>query len=269
MPSDRAWLAVGVGHVARTATTSSRLLLCPFSTSIRTRTGRVMRHLRVGHVSCHQPEPVPLMRRPNIGSSQHCPPAVIPERGQVTEDSPKSSSKEGWTVLHEDVAGSNLANDARHVPPHPAALSVDSCTPPRHADVLAGKAARYDVNTAAPRSSVKGLNVIPDREGREKAVILSGGKNASCVGFPLNGADGSPSEQMASEYAATSACEKSQLIHGAPSSAMTSSTDCAIPATPPAASHAPMSISCSTVPRVTPGRFTSTRNSRPSVSCPR
>ena len=69
-------------------------------------------------VGTDKPEPVPLMRGTNIGSSKHCPPAVIPERGQITEDSPKSSSKEGWAVLHEDVAGSNLAYDPRHVAPH-------------------------------------------------------------------------------------------------------------------------------------------------------
>ena len=84
------------------------------------------------------------------------------------------------------------------------------------ADVLAGKSARNDVNTSAPRISVKGSNVIPNREGRKKAVVLSGGKNACCVGIPLNGANGSPSKQLSSEYSSTSAREKSQLIHDSP-----------------------------------------------------
>jgi hypothetical protein len=57
------------------------------------------------------------------------------------------------------------------------------------------------------------LNVIPNRESRENAVILSSGKYASCVGFPFNGADSSPSEEVTPEYSSTSACEKSQLIH--------------------------------------------------------
>ena len=48
-------------------------------------------------------------------------------------------------------------------------------------------------------------------------VVLSGDKDTGCVGFTFDGADGSPSEQVASENAATSACEKSQLIHAAPS----------------------------------------------------
>jgi hypothetical protein len=155
------------------------------------------------------------MRRSNVGSSQHCPFAVIPERGQVTEDNSESSSNECWTVFHEDVSGSNLANDPRHVSPHSAALSGDACAFPGDADVLAWKAARYDINNSSPRSSVKVLNVIPNRERREKAVILSGGKYASCVRFPFDCADCSPSEQLSCEYSATSACEKSQLIHAA------------------------------------------------------
>jgi hypothetical protein len=101
------------------------------------------------------------------------------------------------------------------VTPHAAALAVDAGAFSGCADVLARKSARNDVNNAAPRSSVKGLNVIPNRERRENAVILSGGKNASWVGFPLDGADGSPSKQVSAKYSATSACEKSQLIHSA------------------------------------------------------
>jgi hypothetical protein len=161
----------------------------------------------------HKPEPVALVGRPNVGSSQHCPPAVIPERGQVTEDGSESPSNEGWAVFHEREAGSNLANDPRHVGPHSAALSVNACALSGNADVLARESARNHVNKSAPRSSVKGANVIPNREGREKAVILSGGKYACGVGLPLDSADCAPSEQVPAEYSATSACEKSQLIH--------------------------------------------------------
>jgi hypothetical protein len=134
------------------------------------------------------------MRRTDIGSSQHCPLAVIPERGQVTEDNSESSSKQSWAVFHEDESGSNFANDARHVGPHPAALSGDACSLAGNADVLARESSRHHINTSSPRLAVKGANVIPNREGREKAVILSGGKYASCVGLPLNCTDGSPSE---------------------------------------------------------------------------
>jgi hypothetical protein len=161
----------------------------------------------------HKPESVALVGRSNVGSSQHCPAAVIPERGQVTEDNSESPSKESWAVFHEHVSGSNFANDARHVGPHPGSFSGDPGALAGNADVLARKAARHHVNTAAPRSSVKGANVIPNREGRENAFILSLGKYARGVGLPLDGADGSPSKQVAAENASTSAREKSQLIH--------------------------------------------------------
>jgi hypothetical protein len=160
----------------------------------------------VGHFS-NKPEPIPLVRRSDIGRSQHCPPAVIPERGQVTEDNSEPSSKQSWTVFHEHEAGSYFASDARHVGPHPAAFAGDSRSFSCNANVLAGKTARYNVNNSSPRSAVKGLNVIPNRERREKPVILSGCKYARCVWAPFDGADGSPSEEMPSEYSATSACE--------------------------------------------------------------
>jgi hypothetical protein len=164
----------------------------------------------------HKPESVALMRRPNIGSSQHRPSAVIPERGQVTEHSSESPSNDCWTVLHEDEARSNVANDPCHVRPHPRSLAVDAGALSGDADVLTGKPARYHVNKASPRSSVKSSNVIPNRESREQAVILSGKQNACGVGLPLNGAHGSPSEEVAAENASTSAREKCQLMHGSP-----------------------------------------------------
>ena len=121
----------------------------------------------VAHGVGHQPESVSLVRRPDIGSSQHCPPAVIPERGQVTEHASESPSKESWAVFHERESGSNLANDPGHFSPQAGALPVDSGALAGNADVLAREAARNHVNKSAPRPSVKGPNVIPNREGRE------------------------------------------------------------------------------------------------------
>jgi hypothetical protein len=155
----------------------------------------------------HKPEPVALVRRSNVGSSQHRPPAVIPERGQITGHLPKSSNNERWAVLHEHESGSNLANDAGHFDPKSAARSVDPCARSGATDVLTGKAARNHVNTASPRSAVKGANVIPYRERREKAVVLSGDKNARGVGLPLDSTDRAPSEQVARENSSTSARE--------------------------------------------------------------
>jgi hypothetical protein len=91
--------------------------------------------------------------------------------------------------------------------PHTASLAFDSCALSGCADVLAGEAARHHVNTASPWLSVEGLNVIPDREGFETSVVLPGDQNVPCVGIPFDGADCPPSEQLAAEYASTSACE--------------------------------------------------------------
>lgn len=108
---------------------------------------------------------------------------------------------------HEREAGPNFANDPRHVLPHAAALSVNACTLSGNADVLAREASRNHVNSPSPSSSVKGANVAPDRERREKSFVLSSGKYASGVGLPLDCTDGAPPEQLAREYSATSACE--------------------------------------------------------------
>jgi hypothetical protein len=81
---------------------------------------------------------------------------------------------------------------------------------------LTWKSTTNDIDNASPWMSIKGLYVIPNRERREKSGILSGGKYASWVFFPLNSADGSPSKQVSPKYASTSACEKSQLIHLSP-----------------------------------------------------
>ena len=167
-------------------------------------------------VGSNKPEPVAPVGGANIGSSQHCPPAVIPERGQVGEHSVKSSSKERWAVFHEREAGSNLANDPRHVQPHSAALPVNAGALACNANVLAREAARNHVNNSAPRPSVKCPNVIPNRESLEKAIVLSLGKNSSGVGLPLDSADRAPSEQVAAENSSTSAREKCQLIHAFP-----------------------------------------------------
>ena len=143
-----------------------------------------------------------------IGCSEHSPFRIVPQRGQVPENNVKSPRSEYWAILHDDVARSYLANDPRHVLPHSAPLSFDACSLSGCADVLTRKAARYHVNKAAPWSSVKGLNVIPYRERREKAFILSGGKYSSGVGFPLNCTDAFPSEELPAKDASSGACEE-------------------------------------------------------------
>jgi hypothetical protein len=153
------------------------------------------------------PDTVSLMMRSGVSSSEHSPSRIIPHRGQVSENTSKPATSEHWAVLHKDVSRLHLANDAGHVRPHSASFAVDTCAFSGRADVLARKAARYDVNNASPWPSVKGLYVIPDRERRQASVILPGNQDARGVCIPLDSAHGAPSKQMSAEYSATSARE--------------------------------------------------------------
>ena len=164
-------------------------------------------------VASNDPDSLTFVVGTNLGSSDNTPLRVIPHRGKVCKNSSESPSSEHWAVFHPCESGSNFANDAGHVAPHRRPGPVDSSASTGCADVLARETARYHVNKSAPRSAVKGLNVIPNRERRENAVILSLDKNACGVGSPFNSADCAPSEQVASENSSTSAREKSQLIH--------------------------------------------------------
>lgn len=155
-----------------------------------------------------------------IVCTEHTPLRIVPERGQVPEYSSKPSSSDSWHVFHENECWSYVANDALVITPQSAALAVDTLRVRiRRTDVLARKPARNDVNTASPRSTVKGAHVIPDRECRQASVVLSSDENISGVGVELDCADGPPSEQDPAENSSTSAREKCQLMHATTPSA--------------------------------------------------
>lgn len=92
---------------------------------------------------------------------------------QAAESLADTSINEHWGVFHEDVSGSYFANNAGKLFPKPAPLSCDSISFSCRANVLAWKPARNNVNNSSPRSSVKGLDIIPNRERWERAVVLA------------------------------------------------------------------------------------------------
>ena len=110
-------------------------------------------------------------------------------------------------VFHEHLSGPNLANDPDHLfpqsAPGPGYTCAFSCT----ADVLTRKPPSDDIHASTPRSPVECAHVVPDRECGQATIVLSGEEHAAGVFIPLDGADGSPSEEFAPEYAASSACE--------------------------------------------------------------
>jgi hypothetical protein len=146
-------------------------------------------------------------------SAEHSPPSIEPHFGQIPENSVESPNNEACRVFHDDVARSNFANDAGHFQPESAFLSVKSGFWPRAADVLTRESSRYHLSNSVPRSSVKRANVIPDREGGQRSVVLTCKQYALAAVVFFDGAHSSPSKEFASENSSTSAREKSQLIH--------------------------------------------------------
>jgi hypothetical protein len=125
----------------------------------------------------------------------------IPHRGKISNNSVESEKSKVWRVFNENVSWQNFADDSLKFTPQPRTRTVESSLRPIDGDVLARKPARNHVNNSAPRSAVKGANIIPDRERLENAFILSSAQYASGVGVDFDGTDGAPSEQHPAEDA--------------------------------------------------------------------
>jgi hypothetical protein len=108
---------------------------------------------------CQYPYAIPLVRRAHGARADNAPLRVEPHLGKVSEHPPESSNKQSWRVLHEDVGRSYLANNPGHLTPKAAFRPADVGPLSGDGYVRAGKAARNDVNTSRPWSSVKTFNV--------------------------------------------------------------------------------------------------------------
>jgi hypothetical protein len=168
----------------------------------------------VAHVFANDPDSFSPVRSSGLFSRNNSPFRVIPQRGKISRDDVKPSSSESWGIFQEDVCGSNFANDSSHFTPQSGFFPIfDAGSAPCHADVLTGKPARYNVNNSSPRLSVKGANVIPNREMREYSVVLPCDKYACCVFVDFNGADGAPPKQVSAEDSAACSGEQGELAH--------------------------------------------------------
>ena len=106
-PMHRSPKAVGVGHNFTAA--ARGIPPCAY---------RELRFVALSVVGVgHNPYPVAFMRSANGGSRNAVPFRVIPERGQVSEYVAQPSTKQRCDVLHDDVSGSNFANDSRVLAP--------------------------------------------------------------------------------------------------------------------------------------------------------
>ena len=143
---------VGVGH-QRTA--SPKLLPKPLPLMpralCRARRASMVAKSVVSPVSItagvgHDPEAVALVRRTNGGSGYAVPLSIVPERGQVPENDTEASPEKRGDILHEDVAGSNLANEAGVFDPEATALTREPFASASDGDILAGKSAANNVD---------------------------------------------------------------------------------------------------------------------------
>lgn len=138
----------------------------------------------------HDEEAFALMRSANGSRSKQSPFRIEPERGKVGEAGRESSgSSESWHVFKDDEAGSNLAHDANDVGPDPAlvgepfALAGDAVG-------LAWEAGSDAIHSAAPRATVEGGEVRPDRRRIQALRFHERDKLGGGRGFPLNVSDG-------------------------------------------------------------------------------
>ena len=136
---------------------------------------------------------------------------IEPHLGKVSQDDVKSSGNKHWAVLHQDVAGLNLTDDAGHLFPQSTTFVFKSLTFTGRADSLAGKTTEDHVDASSPGVAVEGADVVPDREGGQASVCLAGEQDASAVGINFNSAGGYMSEEQVCEDPSSCSCEK---VHG-------------------------------------------------------
>ena len=134
---ERQSLAEGVGQFA---TTSSRRALA----SGRPGFPYAIASLALG--VGNDPHPVPAVRRTNGGSRYAVPFRVIPDLGKVSENTVKAPSKQSCDVLHDDVAGSYLANETGELAPQSRPGAIDAVAASGGGDVLTGKTSADNIN---------------------------------------------------------------------------------------------------------------------------
>jgi hypothetical protein len=112
-----------------------------------------------------------------------------PARGQVGEDSIEPArGKEPWDVLHEEEAGSNLANDTPDLVPEPP-LVGDASSLPGERVRLAREAGANDVHPTGKRPTVEGSEVKPDWSRRQRPVLHASRQDFDGTGIPLDVTD--------------------------------------------------------------------------------
>lgn len=131
-------------------------------------------------------DPFPAVGRAHVGRSETIPLRIEPERGKVREDLVESAGPERRDVFNEDKSRLNLGDDAGVLSPEPGPLTGQTGSFPRDGNVLAGKTARDEIHSSAPRATVESGDVTPDRSWSQGAFRHARSQDCGSVGFPLH-----------------------------------------------------------------------------------
>jgi len=172
----------------------------------------------------NEPDPPTEVRSLNPRSRYRNPLRVIPDRGQLSAkassgcllsllppaaDPPPAAppaevslrpashsvSKDAWGVLHQDEAGSYLANNPLESGPKIAGVG-GSLSLPGAGVRSARDTGKDEVNEASPGSPVEGPGIIPDSGCGNDAVPHPGPEQSLAVGIILNIASGDATEGL-------------------------------------------------------------------------
>ena len=155
-----------------------------------------------------------------VVSSQHSPPSINPQAGQLPEKASQVgvpfsavSSKQTWDVLSEDPSGLNFPNDLEEGRRHVALVVVGSASS-GDGEGLAGKAACNHLRNASVLTGVavshEGAHVSEDWEGSQASIRLARLEDGLRGRLPLDGTDDAVSELEVGEDASAAASEQVQ-----------------------------------------------------------
>jgi hypothetical protein len=94
-------------------------------------------------------------------------------------------------VLPENPSWVCLTDDAKHLAPEPASLSLEASSLAGDGQVLAGAAASDAIHDSTPRLAVEGSNVVPDRSSTQGLLFHPSHEDGRGEGFPLDVANSS------------------------------------------------------------------------------
>jgi len=105
---------------------------------------------------CHDPDPIPFVRRTDRPRTHHDRPAGVTFRFQTSEHCIRPSASQSRNIFCEHTSGSHFRNDPEHFKPQAALFSAKSRTFSGGGNIGAWKSPADDINgqTAASSKSI-------------------------------------------------------------------------------------------------------------------